>query len=64
MQNWDLYDEHGNHKYLTAVERKAFFDAIAPALPHTAGRSKRTFAMMLYYTGCRIIEGLNITHKI
>jgi len=63
MQDWDLYDEQGNRKYLTAIERKAFFEGIAPALPHAAGRTKRTFALMLYYTGCRITEGLNITNK-
>lgn len=63
MQDWDLFDEHGNRKYLTAVERKAFFESTAPALSHKAGRTKRTFAMMLYYTGCRITEGLNITYK-
>ncbi len=63
MQDWDLYDNQGNRKYLTAIERKAFFESIAPALPHAVGRTKRTFALMLYYTGCRITEGLNITHK-
>ncbi len=63
MYNWDLYDEGGNRKYLTAAERKAFFESIAPALLHSSGRTKRTFAMLLYYTGCRISEGLNITNK-
>ncbi len=47
MQDWDLYDEHGNRKYLIAIERKAFFESIAPALPYAAGRTKRTFALML-----------------
>lgn len=63
MQDWDLYDERGNRKYLTSEERATFFRSIAPALPHASGRIKRTFAMMLYYTGCRISEGLTVTAK-
>lgn len=63
MYDWDLFDENGNRKYLTAEERKAFFKAISPALLHASGRIKRTFALMLYYSGCRITEGLNITTK-
>ena len=63
MYDWDLYDEQGNRKYLTAVERKAFFKSITPALIDKNKRNKRTFALMLYYTGCRISEGLHITYK-
>lgn len=63
MHDWDLYDERGRRKYLTAEERRRFFESITPALPHKAGRIKRTFALMLYYTGCRISEGLGVTAK-
>ncbi|NRB53730.1 MAG: tyrosine-type recombinase/integrase [Saprospiraceae bacterium] len=55
---WDLYDEHGNRKYLTPEEREAFFKAI----PNALDREKRTFALMLYYSGCRISEALAVTH--
>ena len=63
MYNWDLYDEQGNRKYLTAEERRAFFKSITPALTDKNKRSKCTFAMILYYTGARISEGLHITYK-
>jgi integrase len=57
MLDWDLYDNQGNRKYLTAEERQRFFDAIPMALD----REKRTFALMLYYSGARISEVLALT---
>ena len=60
-RDWDLYDADGNRKYLTADERKRFFDAIPEALTDRNGREKRTFALMLYYSGCRISEALEVT---
>ncbi|MEN0045675.1 MAG: site-specific integrase [Bacteroidota bacterium] len=57
IKDWDLYDAQGNRKYLTAEERQKFYDAIPDAL----GREKRTFALMLYYSGCRISEALEVT---
>ncbi len=60
---YDLYDEQGNRKYLTVEERQRYFDNIERALPKTTDREKRTFALLLYYTGCRISEGLATTHK-
>ena len=53
-----MIDEQGRRKYLTLDERRAFFEAIPKALD----REKRTFALILYYTGCRISEALEITH--
>ncbi len=58
MQEWDLFDEQGNRKYLTPEERQAYFEAIPKALD----REKRTFALLLYYSGCRISEALAVTH--
>ena len=58
MQEWDLFDGQGNRKYLTPEEREAYFKAIPKALD----RDKRTFALLLYYTGCRISEALAVTH--
>lgn len=55
---WDLYDENGNRKYLTLDERELYFTAVPKALE----RDRRTFALLLYYTGCRISEGLAVTH--
>lgn len=60
-RDWDLHDAQGNRKYLTADERRAFFDAIPKALIDRNGREKRTFALMLYYSGCRISEALEVT---
>lgn len=57
MLEWDLFDEFGNRKYLTPEERQAYFEAISKALK----RERRTFALMLYYTGCRISEALEVT---
>ena len=59
-RDWDLYDAEGNRKYLTADERKRFFHAIPEALTDRNGREKRTFALMLYYSGCRISEALEV----
>lgn len=56
---WDLYDEDGNRKYLTLGEREQYFTSI----PKTLDRDRRTFALLLYYTGCRISEGLAVTHS-
>jgi hypothetical protein len=53
---WDLYDEDGNRKYLTLEERELYFAAIPKALD----RDKRTFALLLYYSGCRVSEGLQV----
>lgn len=60
---YDLYDEEGNRKYLTVEERQCYFDNVERALPKTTDREKRVFALLLYYTGCRISEGLTTTHK-
>lgn len=57
MNDWSLYDPNGNRKYLTEDERKAYFNAISHALP----RHKRTYALLLYYSGCRITEDLEVT---
>ena len=59
MNDWDLYDGHGNRKYLIPEEREKYFDAIPEAL----NREQRTFALMLYYTGCRISEALAVQHS-
>ena len=61
--DYDLFDAHGNRKYLTTDERRRFFAAIDRALPKPDDREKRTFALLLYYTGCRISEGLAVTHN-
>lgn len=52
----DLYDAQGLRKYLTSGERRRF-RAQAENLPP----SKRNFCLMLYYTGCRISEALELT---
>jgi integrase/recombinase XerD len=59
MNDWDLYDGQGNRKYLISEEREKYFDAI----PEVLNREQRTFALMLYYTGCRISEALAVQHN-
>lgn len=56
MFDWSLFDAQGNRKYLNTEERQEFLKAIPKALP----RNKRTFALLLFYTGCRISEGLDV----
>ena len=60
--DFDIYDDAGNRKYLNLEEREAYFSAIDRALAKPDDREKRTFALLLYYTGCRISEGLAVTH--
>jgi integrase len=52
-----LFDRKGNRKYLNGVERKAYFRA-ANDEPDVAWRA---FYLTLFFTGCRISEGLNLT---
>ena len=59
----DLFDEDGNRKYLIGEERQRFFDHIEPALSKPGDREKKTFPLLLYYTGCRISEGLAVTYN-
>jgi len=54
-----LFDRKGNRKYLNGVERKAYFRAVNVE-PDVLWR---TFFLTLYYTGCRISEGLNLTRE-
>lgn len=60
--DFDIFDSVGNRKYLNLEERQAYYRAIDPALAGSDDRKKRTFALLLYYTGCRVSEGLAVTH--
>lgn len=62
-EDFDLFDQEGNRKYLTQEERTRFYDSIDKALSKPQDREKRTFALLLYYSGCRISEGLATTYK-
>ena len=57
MEVNDLIDIHsGERKYLNREERQAFKEAALFMEPHI-----RTFCLMIYYTGCRLGEALEIT---
>jgi integrase/recombinase XerD len=58
MPQVQLFDNSGNRKYLTPEERKQF-----KAATGKVSKDKRMFALMLFHTGCRISEGLNIEIK-
>ncbi len=62
-EDFDLFDQEGNRKYLTQEERSRFYDSIDKALNKPQDREKRTFVLLLYYSGCRISEGLATTYK-
>lgn len=51
-----MFDRSGNRKYLNRQERKAFHRAIGAA----TDPSRKAFLLCLFYTGCRISEGLNL----
>jgi integrase len=51
-----IYDHHGNRKYLTVAERRAFLDAAA-----TMSAEVRSFCTLLAYTGARLSEVLALT---
>ena len=55
-QSSSLYDKHGKRLYLTPSEREAFYEA-AKQQPDNL----RTFCHMLYFTGSRVTEALNLT---
>lgn len=53
----DLIDIHsGERKYLNKEERQAFRQAALYMEPPI-----RTFCLMMYYTGCRLGEALEVT---
>ena len=56
-----MFDRDGRRKYLNRSERKAYFQAA-----NSEGNlAERTFCLTLFYTGCRISEGLNLTpHRV
>lgn len=57
MKNvYSLYNAQGKRLYLTLDERIAFFKASK----HQPAKVK-TFCQLLYYTGCRVSEALNLT---
>jgi len=51
-----LFDSKGRRKYLTGSERKLFKDAADSQVEIEV----RTFCLLLYHSGCRISEGLNV----
>jgi integrase len=51
-----VFDAEGRRKYLNEVERNAYFRTAFKI----ERRSERAFCLMLYYTGCRISEALNL----
>ena len=51
-----MFDLSGRRKYLNKAEQKAYF-RVARKIKN---KSERAFCLMLYYTGCRISEALNL----
>ena len=51
-----MFDRGGNRKYLNSAERKAFLRAVGVV----ADPSRRAFLLILFHTGCRISEALNV----
>lgn len=54
-----LFDAGGQRKYLHAREARRLLNAAARVEPRT-----RLFCELLYYTGCRISEGLALTPRL
>lgn len=51
-----MFDRRGSRKYLNADERRAFLNRTKRILD----RSDKAFCLILFYSGCRISEGLNV----
>ena len=58
MPRITLFDAQGNRKYLTPDEREKFYVATGAVT-----KDWRMFALMLYATGCRLSEALNVKIK-
>ena len=58
MPRITLFDESGNRKYLNPEEREKFYQATADV-----PKDWRMFGLMIYFTGCRLSEALNIKIK-
>lgn len=54
-----LFDNHGQRKYLHAAEAQRLLAAAAHADERT-----RLFCRLLYYSGCRLSEGLALTPRL
>jgi integrase/recombinase XerD len=54
-----LFDGHGQRKYLLATEARRLLAAAARADERT-----RLFCRLLYYSGCRLSEGLALTPRL
>ncbi len=54
---FNLFDDHGQHLYLTFDERTAFRSAAKAQ----GERELRTFCHLLTHTGCRVSEALETT---
>ena len=55
-EDWQVYDEAGRRKYLTAGELTRFLEAADRCTPRM-----QAFCHVLAYTGCRISEALALT---
>ncbi|MCG8527217.1 MAG: site-specific integrase [Opitutales bacterium] len=51
-----MYDKHGIRKYLSAAERRRFYES---AVAET-DLGKKIFCLTIYFTGCRISEVLEL----
>lgn len=51
-----LLDQRGQRKYLNKEEREAFYQVALLQPP-----KRMTYCLMLYYTGCRLSEALELT---
>lgn len=54
-----LFTEAGERKYLNANERQRFYDALA----FMDDPAERSFCKLIYWTGCRISEALQVTQE-
>jgi integrase/recombinase XerD len=53
-----LYGSSGQRLYLNPAERRLFAQA---AITQSVSNEARTFCRLVYYTGCRISEALQLT---
>lgn len=62
-EDYQIVNREGARLYLTTEERNLFVRLIDEALDAPAERERRTFCLLLYWTGCRISEGLMVRYR-
>lgn len=59
MSEWSLYNDDNERKYITSSEREQFYRSVRDVLEG----DRKTYALLLFWTGCRLQEALNVENR-